>query len=117
MKKVVVLVILVLFLCSCAKEEKVEVKEISCTKMKELVSNGAFLLDVRSEEEYNINHLHEAVNYPYETIGEEISSSLSNKESVIIVYCQSGRRSAIAAQTLLDLGYKHVYDLGAIGNC
>ena len=40
-----------------------------------------------------------------------------NKDTKIIVYCRSGNRSATAAQTLIDLGYKNVYDLGGINNC
>lgn len=117
MKKVVILVLFILLLCSCGNEEKREVQSSNCTLMKELVSNGGVLIDVRSEKEYNTYHLDQAISLPYETIGTTIIDKVSNKETIVIVYCQSGRRSKIAAQTLLDKGYKNVYDLGTIENC
>jgi len=38
------------------------------------------------------------------------------KITEIVVYCRSGRRSAIAADTLISLGYAKIYDLGAISS-
>lgn len=117
MKKFVVLVLLLTLLCSCGNEKKNEVQDIHCSTMKEFVSNGSILIDVRSEEEYNAFHLEEAISLPYDTIDSTILNHIPDKETNIIVYCQSGKRSSIAAQTLIDMGYKNVYDLGSIGNC
>ena len=38
------------------------------------------------------------------------------KNTEIVVYCRSGRRSAIAAETLISLGYAKIYDLGAVSS-
>ena len=42
---------------------------------------------------------------------------IKDKNTKIIVYCRSGNRSATAANTLINLGYTNVYDLGAMSNC
>ena len=46
-----------------------------------------------------------------------IETMVKDKNTHIIVYCRSGNRSATAAQKLIDMGYKKVYDLGAMSNC
>jgi len=51
---------------------------------------------------------------PYGEITERAENELPDKEQTILVYCRSGRRSAIAAQTLTELGYTNVKDFGGI---
>ncbi len=73
------------------------------------------LLDVRTKEEYATGHIPAAVLLPYDVISEKSAkAAIPSKDSVVIVYCRSGRRSAIAADTLRNLGYRTVWDLGGI---
>lgn len=116
MKKVLLLIVCLLFLTSCG-EEKVEVQSIDCITKNAYVSEGAILIDVRTSLEYDQEHLKDAINISVETIANEIEEEVPDKDTKIIVYCRSGNRSATAAQTLVDMGYKNVYDLGAITNC
>ena len=116
MKKVLLLIVCVLFLTSCG-EEKVEVQNIDCITKNAYVSEGAVLIDVRSEMEYNQEHLANAINIDVSAIANHIEEEVPDKDTKIIVYCRSGNRSATAAQTLIDMGYQNVYDLGAITNC
>lgn len=116
MKKVIILLFLLLFLCSCGTSKAV-VTKVDCVKSVELVNDGAILIDVRSPAEYNLYHLNEAINIDYEQIENKITEAVPDKNQKIIVYCQSGSRSNTAANTLINLGYTNVYDLGAISNC
>ena len=120
MKKIFCLIVCCLLLCSCGsdkKEEKAVVQSVTCSEMKELVKDGAVLVDVRTLAEYKSGHLDEAVNLPVETIADTIGSEISDKNTKIVVYCRSGNRSATAGQTLIDMGYKNVYDMGGMSNC
>ncbi len=72
------------------------------------------LLDVRTPEEYQEGHIPGAVLLPYDKIAIQAAVVLPDKEKEIIVYCRSGRRSAIAAETLGKLGYMKVADFGGI---
>lgn len=83
----------------------------------ELVDDGAVLIDVRTLAEYNATHLDDAINIAVDVIDEQIEEKVPDKDTKIIVYCRSGSRSATAAKTLLDKGYKNVYDLGGMDNC
>ena len=82
---------------------------------KKLAAQADFiLLDVRTQEEYDEDHIPGAVLLPYDKIAEQAAVVLPDKEKEIIVYCRSGRRSAIAAETLVKLGYMQVADFGGI---
>lgn len=120
MKKFFGLCLCVMFLCSCGtdtKEDVEVVQEVKCTEAMRLVDEGAILIDVRTIAEYSSGHLDGAKNIPVEVIAEQIESEIPDKDTKIIVYCRSGNRSATAGQTLIDMGYTNVYDLGAMSNC
>jgi phage shock protein E len=70
------------------------------------------LLDVRTEEEYLEGHIPGAVNLPYDDIGK--GKPDFPKDELVIVYCRSGRRSAIAAEALKALGFSEIADFGAV---
>lgn len=72
------------------------------------------LIDVRTPEEYAAGHLEGAVNMDLE--GGQFSAEIAGlpKDAAYMVYCHSGRRSALAAQAMSDAGFTDVYDLGGI---
>lgn len=104
MKKILVVLVSLMLLFGCSKQETV----YDMIKDKKYV-----VIDVRTKGEYNQKHVKGAINIPYDQIDSDINLS---KEEIILVYCQSGRRSDIAYNTLKKMGYKVVYDLGAIDN-
>lgn len=122
MKKGIILFLSLFVVCSCneqkeeEKEYTVQATKIECNSMKEKIVEGAYLVDVRSGEEYKNGSIQFAINIPLDKIN-EIENTVSDKETPIIVFCQSGTRSAKAAEKLIDMGYLHVYDLGSINNC
>lgn len=81
---------------------------------RELVSAGAFLLDVRTPEEFRERHLPDAVNIPLQELASRFGE-LGAKTRPIVVYCRSGARSAAAATVLRAAGYE-VLDIGAMSN-
>jgi rhodanese-related sulfurtransferase len=91
---------------------------VSPREAKTLLSagTGAVLIDVRSAEEFLELRIPGAFLLPYDRIdAKSAAAAIPSKDSTVIVYCRSGRRSAIAASSLAKLGYKHVLDLGGIG--
>ncbi|MCL2620950.1 MAG: rhodanese-like domain-containing protein [Defluviitaleaceae bacterium] len=79
-----------------------------------LESEEFVLLDVRTLWEFEMGHIEGAILIPYDQIRYMAVSELMDKRVPIFVYCQSGRRSSIAANTLAELGYFNVYDFGGI---
>jgi len=74
----------------------------------------AILLDVRTQEEYDTQHIDGATLLTDSDIAERAADVLPDKDAVILVYCRSGRRSAASSQQLAELGYTNVYDFGGI---
>ena len=72
------------------------------------------LLDVRTQEEFDAGHIASAILLPYDEINLKAATVLPDKEKEIVLYCRSGRRSAIAKKALVELGYKDVEDFGGI---
>lgn len=67
------------------------------------------IVDVRSPSEFAQGHIQGAINIPYDMIEQQLAQL--DKSTDIVVYCRSGRRAAIAEQTLLDQGVKQVFHL------
>ena len=112
MKKFLILAFFIFLITGCSKEGTIT--KITCDNMKELIKDDAILVDVRSASEYEEGHLKNAINKPLTKL-----SSLDelDKETKLIVYCKSGVRSNNAAQELLKMGFKNIYDLGSMSNC
>lgn len=72
------------------------------------------LLDVRTPEEYNEKHIPGSVLIPVDDIRQKAEGILKDKNAKILIYCRSGRRSAIAAEELAAMGYGNLYDFGGI---
>ena len=79
---------------------------------------GSVLLDVRTEEEYGIEHAAGAILLPQEdleTMDEgEILEVLPDLDAPVLLYCRTGRRAALAAVKLEELGYTRLYNLGGL---
>ena len=85
------------------------------SKLRE--NNDIILLDIRTKEEYDEKHIPNCILIPLDNLNNEVENKIENKESEIIVYCRSGRRSKLACQKLVNLGYRNLYNLeGGIKN-
>lgn len=114
MKKLLILLCFFIMITGCAK--KANYQTIDASKAKKLLQEQAILIDVRTKQEYEEGHIEGAISLPSETIELTIQKEISEKETTIILYCQSGNRSKKVAQILIDKGYQNVYDLGAMKN-
>ena len=78
----------------------------------ELSNKNKFqLIDVRTNDEFNINRLTKAINIDfYDSIFLRRFEKF-NQEDNILLYCRSGRRSLLGAEILVKNGYKNIYDL------
>ena len=120
MKKFLILFFCICLLSGCDSEKNTKQDSYSINYMEakeKIINDGAILLDVRSEEEYNDKHIDGASLLPLDKIdSDSIAAIVNDKNSPIIVYCKSGNRSHQALLKLQELGYSKVYDLGAMSN-
>lgn len=118
-KHIVIAVLLSLLVgCTTINNSKAVVHKVSCDNMKDMIKqDNSFLIDVRETSEFDEGHLEGAINISSTRIDSITSYDNIKKDSIIIVYCKSGKRSKDSADKLISLGYKKVYDLGSINNC
>ena len=72
------------------------------------------IIDARTEEEFAEGHIENAILIPEYEIADRAEKELPDKEQLILVYCRSGRRSKIASEELVKLGYTNVKEFGGI---
>lgn len=125
MKRIVtVLTVLLaaLLLLGCAGQKSAESEEdamyrtITAGEAKTIMDSesGFIILDVRTQQEYNEGHVENALLIPDYELEARAEEELPDKSQQILVYCRSGRRSALAAEKLVALGYTDVKDFGGI---
>ena len=76
--------------------------------------SGYIIIDARTQEEYDQGHIPGAILIPEYEIADRAEKELPDKDQLILVYCRSGRRSKIAAEELVKLGYTNVKEFGGI---
>lgn len=103
-----------LFGCNLFKKKTYE--QISGAEAKALMDSESdyIIIDARTQEEYDEGHIPGAILIPEYEIAERAERELPDKKQLILVYCRSGRRSKIAAEELVKLGYTNVKEFGGI---
>lgn len=91
-------------------------EQITAENAKKIMESGGeyVILDVREQDEFDSGHIPGAILIPYTEIENRAEVMIPDKEKLILVYCRSGRRSKMAAQSLAKLGYTNVKEFGGI---
>ena len=98
-------------------EEEIDATEVIPINIKEVFEiiieeKDYLILDVRTPEEYAEGHLEGAKLIPVSELEDKLNEI--PKDKPVVVYCRSGRRSATAADILVENGFSQVYDMGGI---
>jgi rhodanese-related sulfurtransferase len=96
--------------------ETAENEPLSSDRLAEIIASGdpdTYLIDVRTEQEYESGAIPSAINIPFDVIADNLPTQ--DRSARIIVYCRSGSRSGIAADTLIELGFTDVTNFGGVG--
>ncbi|SDM16488.1 Rhodanese-related sulfurtransferase [Franzmannia pantelleriensis] len=94
-----------------ANEAKARIKEVSPAQAKQMIRDGALVLDVRDKEEFEQGHIDEALNISRGTLEMRIGEAAPDKQAPIVCHCAGGNRGALAADTLQRMGYTQVVNI------
>ena len=120
MKKLLIFVLAVVLLTACGqaneKPKEAIYMNITAEQAKQMMDTeeNYIILDVRTQEEYDEAHIPGAIVIPNTELEARAESELPDKDQMILVYCRSGRRSKLAAEILVELGYTNIYEFGGI---
>jgi sulfur-carrier protein adenylyltransferase/sulfurtransferase len=91
------------------RQIKSRIAEVDPSEVREQLSNGTLVLDVREAEEWATGHIPGAKHVPKSFLESRIEGTVTDRGQHVILYCQSGNRSAWAARTMIeDLGFTNV---------
>ena len=94
-----------------AEDARSRVKEISVAETLKKIKNGAALIDVREDNEWNAKHAKGAAHIGRGVIERDIIGVFPDKNTELILYCGGGFRSALAADNLQKMGYTNVFSM------
>jgi rhodanese-related sulfurtransferase len=78
-------------------------REVSRDEAQKLIDDGAQLVDVRADHEWEVGHIAGATHLPLDELAERAGEI--DKERPVVLYCRGGTRSTMAATALADAGY------------
>ena len=120
MKKLIFLFLAVMILTACGQDKENDQGAVYVNitaEEAELIMESEesyIILDVRTREEYEQGHIPGAILIPDTEIEAKAEGALTDKDQLILVYCRSGRRSKLAAEALVELGYTNIREFGGI---
>jgi rhodanese-related sulfurtransferase len=92
-------------------DAKGRIKERSVMETRERMGEGAKLIDVREDNEFEAEHAAGAVHMGRGIIERDIVQTFPEKETELILYCGGGYRSALATDMLQKMGYTYVWSM------
>ena len=103
-------------LTACQSENNNSYEQITAEQAKAIMDteDDYIIIDARTTEEFVEGHIENAILIPEYEIADRAEKELPDKEQLILVYCRSGRRSKIASEELVKLGYTNVKEFGGI---
>ena len=120
MKKLIVVLLAAMLLAACGQDKENDREavyvNITAEEAKKIMDSeeGYIILDVRTQEEYDQGHIPGAMLIPNTEIETKAEEVLMDKDQLLLVYCRSGRRSKLASEILVELGYTNIKEFGGI---
>lgn len=111
--KIVSLAAFVFLFIGCQKENSKEIQTVDSKIFEEKLkaTENPQLIDVRTPEEFSVEHLKNAVNSNWNGDSFVADAGKYDKSKPIFVYCKAGGRSSEAAEKLKELGFQEIYNL------
>ena len=110
LKYILVFAFSTIFSCTLINNESIN--QMNADELIEFIElNDAVLVDVRTEDEYNSGYIENSLNIDYFSNEFSVNADKLDKNTPIILYCRSGKRSSMSAKKISKLGFKEIYNL------
>ena len=110
LKYILMVAFFTIFSCSLINSESIN--QMNSDELIEFIElNDAILVDVRTEDEYNSGYIESSLNIDYYSNEFSVNADKLDKNTPIILYSRSGKRSSMSANKILKIGFKEIYNL------
>ena len=93
------------------EDARSKISECLASDLLELIEQGAIVIDVREKHEFESGHFSGAIHIGKGVIERDIEKFEFSTSTKLVLYCGGGFRSAIAAKSLIEMGYEDVISL------
>ena len=95
------------------EDAKARIPEVTVEQTRAMLKDdpATLLIDVREDNEWAAGHAKGAQHLGKGIIERDIERTVPDKQAHLILYCGGGYRSALAADSLLRMGYEYVYSV------
>lgn len=111
MRTLALIAVLVVLACEASQSQKPIVTEVSPQEFMSHRSGDFLILDVRTSQEYAAGHVESALNIPHDGLADRLAEIQKYAATPVLVYCQSGKRAGLAAETLAQAGFNDLHHL------
>ncbi len=111
MRSLALIAVLVVLACEASQSQKPITTEVSQQEFTSHRPGDYLVLDVRTPQEYAAGHLENAMNIPHDRLAEQLPQVQKYAAAPVLVYCQSGKRAGMAAETLAQAGFSNLHHL------
>jgi len=94
-----------------AEVARASVREVDITEARRRMAEGAVIVDVREDREWDAGRVRGAIHVGKGVIERDIEKQIPDRSSEIVLYCGGGYRSALAARSLGEMGYGNVLSM------
>ena len=115
-KTALIIALLLLSAFALRAQNSAAIVKPSTEVVKNIKSGNAYLVDVRTPEEFNGGHLQYAKNINFNSPEFKAQLAKLDKKKPVYLYCRSGNRSGKATDTLKVLGFTTFYNIGGFEN-
>ncbi len=112
MKNTLIIILLSFLSATCFAQQNIVSDKMRDQILKDVQKNRAYLIDVRTLEEYKTGHLKDSKNIDFHAADFKTQIAKLDKNKTVYLYCRSGNRSGKAADTLKALGFQKYYNIG-----
>ncbi len=92
-------------------EAKKHIEQVSVAETQQRMKEGAYLIDVREDNEWDAGHAKDALHLGRGIIERDIVAKFPDKNAELILYCGGGFRAALSADNLQKMGYNKVFSM------
>lgn len=94
-------------------DAKTRIQEVTQEELRQWIDQGKemILIDVREANDHAHSRIENSTNIPRGVLELEVEETVPDRDRTIVTYCGGGGRSAMAADVLQQMGYRHVYSL------